>query len=119
MASIFIDVALYGDIAKYGGGKHVAQLKVELPPEACVGDLLGKLGLTDSERGYVFINAVLADMPGLKAARAERLADGDHVGLFSVTHMWPYQYRDGIRMTESLQAEVRERGALHHTYVGA
>ena len=33
MPSMSIDVALYGHIAKFGGGTHVAQLKVELPPE--------------------------------------------------------------------------------------
>ncbi len=117
MASMNIDVALYGHIAKCGGGIHVAQLKVELPPEACVGDLLEKLGLGVGEKGYLFINAVLADMPGLDAARLETLHDGDHVGIFSVSHMWPYQYRDGFPMTERLAEEVRQRGAHHHSYV--
>ena len=117
MTSICIDVALYGNIAKYGGGSHVAQLKVDVQPEACVGDLLEKLGLAASEKGYIFINAVLADIPGLDAARLEGLHDGDHVGIFSISHMWPYQYRDGIRMTDRLTAEMRERGALHNTYV--
>jgi hypothetical protein len=116
MASIWIDVALYGDIAKYGGGTHVAQRKVEMPPETCLGDLLDTLGVGDGERGYVFINAVLADMPGLNACRAEPLHDGDHVGLFSITHMWPYQYRDGVRMTHRLQAAMREHGVMHNIY---
>ncbi len=116
MPSMIIDVALYGNIAKYGGGTHVAQLKVELPPEACVGDLLVKLGLAACEKGYIIINAVLADMPGLDAARHEALHDGDHVGIFSITHMWPYQYRDGFPMTERLAEEVRQRGAYHHSY---
>jgi hypothetical protein len=118
MPSINIDVALYGNIAKYGGGSHVAQLKVDLPAGACVGDLLAKLGVTAGEKGYIFINAVLADMPGLDASRAEGLKDGDHVGIFSISHMWPYQYRDGIHMTDSLTAIVRERGVLHHSYAG-
>lgn len=116
MASMLIDVALYGNIAHYGGGSHVAQLKVELPPEACLGDLLDKLGLADNERGYVFINAVLADMPGLNVSRPEILHADDHVGLFAITHMWPYQYRDGVPTTERLKAAMRERGALHHSY---
>ena len=116
MPLMSIDVALYGHIAKYGGGTHVAQLKVEVQPEACVGDLLNKLGVAADEKGYIFINAVLADMPGLDAARLEELHDGDHVGIFSSLHMWPYQYRDGFPMTDRLTAEVRKRGALHHTY---
>jgi hypothetical protein len=116
MSSISIDVALYGNIAKYGGGTHVAQMKVELPSEACVGDLLEKVGLASGEKGYIFINAVLADMPGLDAARLEVLHDGDHVGIFSISHMWPYQYRDGFPMTKRLAEEVRQRGALHHSY---
>ena len=116
MASIVVDVALYGDIARCGGGTLVAQLKVDLPEGACVGDLLDKLGVADSARGYVFINAVLADMPGLNVVRPEPLHEGDHVGVFSILHMWPYQYRDGMPMTASLQAATRERGVLHHTY---
>ena len=111
-----IDVALYGAVAKYGGGTHVAQLKVELAAGARVADLLAKLGLAPAEKGYVFINAVLADMPGLDASREEEFADGDHIGIFSISHMWPYQYRDGVRMTERLTAEMRARGAMHHTY---
>jgi hypothetical protein len=116
MPSTTIDVALYGHIAKYGGGTHVAQLKVELPPEAGVGDLLEKLGVAAREKGYIFINAVLADMPGLDVARLEALHDGDHVGIFSISRMWPYQYRDGFPMTERLAEEVRQRGAQHHSY---
>jgi hypothetical protein len=117
MPSITIDVALYGNIAKYGGGSYVAQLKVELAPEAHVGDLLDKLGVGAAEKGYIFINAVLADMPGLDASRLEELHDNDHVGIFSITHMWPYQYRDGFPMTARLAEEVSRRGALHHSYV--
>jgi hypothetical protein len=117
MTPMCIDVALYGTIAKYGGGSHVAQLKVDLQPEGCVGELLDKLGVAAPEKGYIFINAVLADMPGLNAARLEVLHDGDHVGIFSITHMWPYQYRDGFPMTARLTEEVRRRGALHHSYV--
>jgi len=115
MPSIWVDVALYGELAKYAGGVHVAQSKIELPAEACVGDLLDKLGMAAPEKGFIFINAVLADMPGLDVARAEVLHDGDHVGIFSISHMWPYQYRDGIRMTDRLTAEVAQRGA-HHSY---
>ncbi len=116
MPSLWIDLALYGDIAPLGGGTHVAQMKVELPGDCVVGDLLDKLGLADGDKGYVFINAVLADAPGLNACRLEPLHDGDHVGVFSSKHMWPYQYRDGVRMTERLQAEMRVHGAMHHTY---
>ena len=115
-SNIQVDLALYGEIAAKIGGVHVAQKTIELPAGACVGDLLDQIGLADAERSYVFINAILCDMPGLKASRAEPLHQGDHIGIFSTRHMWPYQYRDGVRMSERLRAVLNEVGAMHHSY---
>jgi hypothetical protein len=113
---IQVDLALYGDIAAKAGGVFVAQKKIDLPCGACVGDLLDQIGLADADRGYLFINSVLCDMPGLNVARLEPLNEGDHIGIFSTRHMWPYQYRDGVRMSENLRAVLSQVGAMHHTY---
>ncbi len=112
--SICIDVALYGSLARLGGGQYVAQVPVELERGASIADLLSQLKV--QEKGYLFVNSVLCDVPGLTASLGEVLCDGDHVGIFSIDYMWPYQYRDGVRMSESLKAVLREQGAMHHTY---
>lgn len=111
-----INVTLYGDIARYAGGKHIASQEVQLGDKACVKDLLQKLGVPSDERGYLFINAVLHDAPGLYASQQAALHDGDHVGIFSIKHMWPYQYRDGIRMSEALEEAIKEHGPIRNTY---
>ncbi len=115
-AVIQIDLALYGDIAPKAGGSFVAQKQIELPAGACVGDLLDLLDIADTDRGYLFINSVVCDMPGLTASRTEPLHQNDHVGIFSIRHMWPYQYRDGVRMSERLQAVLADVGAMHNVY---
>lgn len=114
--TIKIDTALYGPLAEYGGGKYVAQIDVELETGSQIQDLLRNLGIPHDEKGYLFINAVLCDAPGLSASLLEPLNDGDHVGIFSLQHMWPYQYRDGIRMSESLEKKLQEHGAMRNTY---
>jgi hypothetical protein len=116
MPSITVNVSLYGDIAKYAGGNHVAQAKIVLDGNKNIGDLLEKLTISTEEKGYIFKNAVLCDAPGLDAAREESLCDGDHVGIFSIQHMWPYQYRDGVHMSDALAQALDERGAMHNIY---
>ncbi len=111
-----INVTLYGDIAVHGGGKHIANLDLELPDAASMEDLLQILGLDPEDRGYLFINAVLHDMPGLFASKDTNLKDGDHVGIFSIRHMWPYQYRDGIRMSDALKEAMKKHGEMRNTY---
>jgi molybdopterin converting factor small subunit len=113
---ISVDVALYGSIAKYGGGKHVAQIKVNLDDSACMADLLEYLKIPPEERGFTFINAVLSAMPGVQVDLDQPLNSGDHIGIFSITHMWPYQYRDGVRMTEALTEALKKQGPMHHSY---
>lgn len=113
---VLVEVALYGPIAKYGGGHHIFLQKIELNPGACIGDLLDKLAIPAGERGYLFINSVLCDVPGLDVAREEPLHNDDHIGIFSTKHMWPYQYRDGIRMSAALQKALKIHGAMHHSY---
>jgi hypothetical protein len=116
MSKIIVDVALYGPIARYGGGQSIAQVNVDLSQGARMLDLLQHFGIPDEEKGYCFINAVLCDAPGLTASHDEPLHGGDHVGIFSIKHMWPYQYRDGIRMTESLTNAMKKQGVMRHTY---
>jgi hypothetical protein len=111
-----IDVALYGAIARYAGGRHMRQCTVTLPPGSTLQDLFERLALPAGERGYVFRNAVLCDMPGLNVAGQERLAEGDHVGIFSADRAWPYQYRQGTKVSEALAAALAKRGELRHSY---
>ncbi|MBN1149215.1 MAG: MoaD/ThiS family protein [Anaerolineales bacterium] len=113
---ITVEVALYGPLAKYGGGVHVAQSRIDLDAGAQMRDLLEHLKIPAEERGFTFINAVLCAVPGLQADLDLSLQDGDHIGIFSTTHMWPYQYRDGIRMTETLKEAMKEQGPMHHSY---
>jgi hypothetical protein len=116
MSSITVNVSLYGAIAKYAGGHHVAQTEIVLDGDPTIGDLQDKLGISAEEKGYIFKNAVLCDVPGFDAACEESLCEGDHVGVFSILHMWPYQYRDGIRMSETLTRALNEKGAMHNIY---
>jgi hypothetical protein len=30
--------------------------------------------------------------------------------------MWPYQYRDGIKISEGLRKVLLENGSMHHSY---
>jgi len=114
--NIKVNVSLYGSLARYQGGKHVAMAEVELPMGTCKADLLVHLGIQNEERGYLFINAVLCDVPGLVTGEGQVLKDGDHVGIFSVDRIWPYQYRDGVRMSEELTEALKIHGAMHHSY---
>ncbi len=116
MPSITVNVSLYGDIAKHAGGHHVAQTEIMLDGDPTIGDLQDKLAISAEEKGYIFKNAVLCDVPGLDAAREESLCEGDHVGIFSIQHMWPYQYRDGVRMSAALVKAIDGRGAMHNIY---
>jgi hypothetical protein len=116
---ITIDLALYGPVARAAGGHHVATQSMRLKAGVTVGDLMGLLGIEPSDIGYVFINAVLCDVPGMNVSQGMRLHDGDHIGVFSRVHMWPYQYRDGVRMSPELEEALRERGAMHHSYASA
>ncbi len=113
---IIIDVAIYGSLAKLAGGKHIAKMDVEMEPNAKVKDLLEQFKIPPDGKSFLFINAVLCDVPGMNASANEPLQDGDHIGIFSHGYMWPYQYRDGMPMSESLKNEMRKHGAMHHTY---
>jgi len=114
--TITIEVALYGRLAQLGGGKHIATINIELPRNSRMKDLFEQLKVNPTETSYIFINAVLSDVPGLNASQEEELHDGDHVGIFSLGYMWPYQYRHGMPMTKSLEKAMNEFGAIHHTY---
>jgi hypothetical protein len=116
MPTIKVNVALYGSLSRFAGGRHLAQFDVDLESGSTKHDLLAILGIPEQERGFLFINAVLHDVPGLNAESQEPLKDGDHIGIFSTTYMWPYQYRDGIRMSDGLKQVLQEHGSMHHSY---
>jgi hypothetical protein len=111
-----VNVFLYGSLARFGGGRYVAQMNVELGQNSGKAELLNHLGIPKDERGYLFINAVLCEVPGMETGSNEPLSEGDHVGIFSIDRLWPYQYRDGVRMSEGLQMALKEHGAMHHSY---
>lgn len=113
---IKVNVGLYGSLARFGGGKHVAQVDIELEPGSGKLELLEHLGIPEEERGYLFINAVLCEVPGISSGANELLNNGDHVGIFSVDRLYPYQYRDGLPMSDGLKKVLQEHGAMHHSY---
>lgn len=116
MPNIKVNVSLYGSIARYANGNNVAQFNIEVEPGTYKSKLLATLGISESERGFVFINSVLSDAPGLITESDAPFKEGDHIGIFAIDYMWPYQYRDGVRMSEGLKRAMAEHGAMHHIY---
>ncbi|MBT3190776.1 MAG: MoaD/ThiS family protein [Anaerolineae bacterium] len=118
MATIQITLTLYGPLAKFAGGKYIAQKAVELEEHKTIRDLMDKFEIPYDQKSYLFINNILSDMPGLNASLNEALKDNARVGIFSQQHMYPYQYRDGLPMSDALTKELSERegGAMHNTY---
>lgn len=115
-STVKIHIAIYGSLARRHGGFHLVTFIKEIGTNVTKKDLMVELGIAEEERGYVFINAVLCDMPGLATDSDGPFKDGDHIGIFSITHMWPYQYRDGIRMSANLRAALQKHGAMHNIY---
>jgi hypothetical protein len=111
-----INVAIYGKLARVSGGKHIAILDLDLSPNAHLGDLLTQLDIPLEETSFIFLDAVLCDVPGLTIEHDEVLIDGAHVGIFSTGYMWPYQYRDGVPLSDPLKKAMEKHGAMHHTY---
>lgn len=89
LSKIKVNVALYGSLAKRANKLHVAQFDVELEAGSTNKDLMGQLEIQKSERSYLFINAVLYDVPGLVSETTDVLKEGGHIGIFSIDHMWP------------------------------
>jgi len=113
---IQVQVSLYGSLARYRGGRHVAMANISLPVGATKGDLMVEMGISNQEKGYLFINAVLCDVPGLSTGEGQVLKDGDHIGIFSTDRIWPYQYRDGVKMSAELTEALQKYGPMHHSY---
>lgn len=113
---IRVNVSLYGSLARFGGGHHVAQVDIDLEPNSGKAELLDRLNIPENERGYLFINAVLCEVPGISTGANELLSHGDHIGIFSVDRLYPYQYRDGLPMSEGLKQTLQKHGAMHHSY---
>ena len=111
-----INVAIYGKLARVSGGKHIAILDLNVPANTHLGDLLSQLEIPMDETSFIFLDAVLCDVPGLTIDHNETLMDGTHVGIFSTGYMWPYQYRDGVPLSEPLKKAMEKHGAMHHTY---
>lgn len=113
---ITIDLAIYGPLARVAGGRLITQTKLKLNNSAKIKDLLKTFNISPDDISYVFINAVLCDVPGLNASLEEPLHDNDHVGVFSKGYMWPYHYREGAFISKNLEIALNNRGTVHHTY---
>ncbi len=117
---IRLEVWLYGPLATYGGDAarpgH-AELHPEMPEGTTVGTLVDHLRIPTEEKGMVFVNGELADMPGLNASSTYPLKNGDRVGLFHRVSMWPFQYRHGAAISPALEKAMEESagGMLHHS----
>ena len=116
---INVDLWLYGPLAPYGGDtaqKTHANVHLEMPDGATMGDLLTRLGIPAEEKGITFVNGQLTDMPGLAADVNRVMLDGDRVGIFSPRSMWPMQYRLGASTSPELQRVLKSLdGGLHHS----
>ena len=121
MATMIVDVWLYGTLARYGGKaaqESYANVRKQLPQGGTMADLLARLGMPTEERGITFINGQLSAMPGLQPDLGHILHNGDRVGLFDTKSMWPFQYRHGATLTDEMALAMdaeRDRG-VHHTY---
>jgi hypothetical protein len=113
---IKVNVSLYGSLARFGGGHYVAQVSIELGPCSGKVELLDYLGIPENERGYLFINAILCEVPGMSTGANELLNDGDHIGIFSIDRLFPYHYRDGLPISDGLRKTLNGNGAMHHSY---
>jgi sulfur-carrier protein len=119
--AIVIDVWLYGDLARFAGPADqgsFANLKVDLPENNTLADLLAHLEIPSEARGITFINGQLSAMPGLQPDLGHALQDGDRVAFFHLRSMWPFQYRFGIpaidEMTQAMQSG--EDQGIRHSY---
>jgi hypothetical protein len=121
MATIHLDIWLYGPLARYAGkasqGSY-AHLDVEMPAGSTGEDLMRHLEIPAVERGITFVNGNLAALPGLEADLDLVLHDGDRVGISHRKSMWPMQYRFGAQLTPQLEETFRRRGdrGVHHAY---
>ena len=121
MAEVAVDVWLYGDLARHGGGTgqgSFANVRISLPGGSTMAVLLERLKLPTDARGITFINGQLSAMPGLQPDLGHILRDGDRVGFFDLKSMWPFQYRHGTALTEEMQQAMagEKDDGLHTTY---
>ncbi len=114
--NLIINVAIYGKLSNRYGGTHIAILEEEIPDGSTLGDLFDKIKIPLEETSFIFLDAVLCDMPGLSIEHTEPLKNGSHIGVFSKGYMWPYQYRQDIRMSEPLKEAIGKQGDFHHSY---
>jgi sulfur carrier protein ThiS len=121
MSEITLDVWLYGELARYAGDPNettFANPHPKLQTGSTISDLLAELGMNTEERGITFINGELAAMPGMQPDLQHVLKEGDRVAFFHLRAMWPFQYRNGIKMVSEMQEtmEASPDAGIHHAY---
>jgi len=121
MDEMTLDVWLYGNLARYAGDPNettFANPHPHLPAGSTLSDLLNHLGMDTEERGITFINGELSAMPGMQPDLQHELKDGDRVAFFHLRAMWPFQYRNGIKMLSEMQKTMESSPdmGIHHAY---
>jgi hypothetical protein len=121
MASIHVDLWLYGQLARYAGEAKqgsFANLKISLPESSTIRDLLDRIQMPTEARGISFVNGELSAMPGLQPDLGHILQDGDRVAFFDQHSMWPFQYRSGVAMVAEMSQAMHssQDQGLHHRY---
>ena len=120
MNEITLDVHLYGVLALYAKTETpgYVNIKVDLPENTKIRDLLANLGIPTLERGITFVNGNLSALPGLQPDLEQVLSHNDRVAFFDLKSMWPFQYRHGVKMADGLAQKMQAdmSHGLHHTY---
>ncbi|MCA1954519.1 MAG: MoaD/ThiS family protein [Anaerolinea sp.] len=116
-----IELWLYGSLSTYANQNKQAGfglLKVELPENATLADLLKSQNIPTAERGITFINGNLSALPGFQPDLQHPLQDNDRVALFDLRSMWPFQYRNGAAMIEEMRQAISDdpNQLLHHQF---
>lgn len=94
MSDILIDVWLYGDLALYGGQANqgsYANLKVKLPENSTIRDILAQLKIRTEERGITFINGNMTAKPNVQPDLNYHLKNNDRVAFFDLHGRWTFQ----------------------------
>ncbi len=116
-----VELWLYGALSTYAGEARqagFALLRLELPDQCTLSDLLNAQGVPTEARGITFINGNLSALPGFQPDLQHPLQEGDRVALFDLRSMWPFQYRNGAAMTEEMRQALSDDPGqlLHHQF---
>lgn len=118
---MILDVWLYGELRKFSDTPNkigYGQMLLDVPEGYRMRDLLERLNMPSSARGITFVNGNLSALPGFQPDLEHVFADNDRVAMFDLRSMWPFQYRNGAAMTDSMRQAVQDHPEqlLHHEH---